>query len=93
MSELRLDEIKEREGESFELLLDSGSVDLVLAKVQPLPPSGREAGAFTLTWKGPPEPVLPQAIYTFRKGEERFEIFIVPLARDPDGMRYEAVFN
>ena len=93
MREVRLNEFEGREGESFELLLDGEVVPLTLAKVQPLPPSGREAGAFVLEWRGPADPVLPQAIYTFRQGEDMFEIFIVPLRKDGEGVRYEAIFN
>ncbi|HLL31454.1 MAG TPA: hypothetical protein VK403_10695 [Allosphingosinicella sp.] len=93
MRELRLDEFRGREGESFELLLGEETVPFTLTRVQALRDSGREAGAFTLDWRGPSEPVLPQAIYTLRQGEDRFEMFIVPLGQDRDGARYEAVFN
>ncbi|MGA9581395.1 MAG: hypothetical protein WBR13_05440 [Allosphingosinicella sp.] len=93
MRELRLDEFEGREGETFELALDGESLTLTLTRVQPLPPSGREAGAFVLEWLGPVDPVLPQAIYTLRQGEDRFEIFIVPLRKDSEGVRYEAIFN
>ncbi|HYG47035.1 MAG TPA: hypothetical protein VD846_03745 [Allosphingosinicella sp.] len=93
MRELSLDEFKGREGESFELVLGEETIPLTLTRVQALRPSGREAGAFTLDWRGPPEPVLPQAIYTLRQAEDSFEMFIVPLGQDPDGARYEAVFN
>ncbi|HYW14827.1 MAG TPA: hypothetical protein VE891_01555 [Allosphingosinicella sp.] len=93
MRELRLDEFTGREGEAFELLVGEESVPFTLSKVQPLRPSGREAGAFVLEWRGPSDPVLPQAIYTLRQGENLFEMFIVPLAKDGDGARYEAVFN
>jgi hypothetical protein len=93
MRELRLDEFRGREGEAFELLCGDGVVPLTLTRVQALRPSGREAGAFTLDWRGPAEPVLPQAIYTLRQGDDQFEMFIVPLGQDPDGVRYEAVFN
>lgn len=93
MRELSLDEFSGREGEAFELLLGEGVVTLKLTRVQALPPTGREAGAFTLDWRGPAEPVLPQAIYTLRQGDDLFEIFIVPLGQDRDGVRYEAVFN
>ncbi|HYI41559.1 MAG TPA: hypothetical protein VE053_14705 [Allosphingosinicella sp.] len=93
MRELSLDEFTGREGESFELALGEERVSMILTKVQPLKPTGREAGAFTLDWRGPAEPVLPQAIYTLRQGEDSFEMFIVPLAQDSDGIRYEAVFN
>jgi hypothetical protein len=93
MRELRLDDFKGREGESFDLLVGEEIVPLTLTKVQTLPPTGRQAGAFTLDWRGPAEPVLPQDIYSFRRGDDQFEMFIVPLGLDPDGARYEAVFN
>ena len=93
MHGLRLDEFTGREGESFELLLDGETVPFTLTRVQPLRPSGREAGAFVLEWRGPAHPVLPQAIYTLRQGEDMFEMFVVPLAQTGEGTRYEAVFN
>ena len=93
MRELRLDEFTGREGESFELMLEDERVPFTLSRVQTLPPTGREAGAFTLEWLGPAEPLLPQAIYTLRQDGDIFEMFIVPLGRDAGGVRYEAVFN
>lgn len=93
MRELSLDEFTGREGEAFELLAGEESVALTLTKVQPLRPSGRAAGAFVLEWRGPADRVLPQATYTLRQGEDLIEMFIVPLAQDGDGTRYEAVFN
>ncbi|HEX9946691.1 MAG TPA: hypothetical protein VGA98_04045 [Allosphingosinicella sp.] len=93
MRELRLDEFEGREGQSFDVALDGESVALTLGKVQALPRTAREGGAFVLDWRGPAEPILPQAIYTLRQGEDIFEMFIVPLGQDRDGTRYEAVFN
>jgi len=93
MRELSLDEFQGREGEAFELVLGEETVPLTLTKVHALRPTGREAGAFTLDWRGPAEPVLPQAIYTLRQGDDLFEMFIVPLGQDREGVRYEAVFN
>ena len=93
MRELRLDEFNGREGESFELLLDDRSLPFTLEKATALPPTTRDTGAFTLDWVGPYEPVLPQGIYTLRRGDDEFEMFIVPIGRDRSGARYEAVFN
>lgn len=48
---------------------------------------------FTLLFRGPVDPALPQATYVFghpRLGEE--PIFIVPVARGAGGTDYEAVF-
>jgi hypothetical protein len=72
---------------------DQPSVEMTLEQVVALPPSVRPEGSFRLEFRGPFEPVLPQAIYQFRCGDECHEIFIVPVARDDRGARYEAVFN
>ena len=49
---------------------------------------------FSAFFKGPVEPYLPQATYTLQHDQMgEFEIFLVPLSRDEDGFRYEAVFN
>lgn len=93
MRAYRLEEFTDREGEKFELLLGDRSLPVSLAAVRALPDTGREGGAFVLDWKGPYEPVLPQAIYTLRHGGEEFEMFIVPVAQGRDGTKYEAVFN
>jgi hypothetical protein len=93
MRELRLDEFKAREGESFALVLGERTIPFSLAAVRALPDSGRKGGAFVLDWEGPYEPVLPQDIYTFRHGGDEFEMFIVPVGRDRGGAQYEAVFN
>ena len=93
MRALRLEEFTGREGESFDLVLGERTIPFTLAGVRPLPDTGREEGAFVLDWKGPYEPVLPQAIYTLRHGGEEYEIFIVPVAQSRDGTKYEAVFN
>jgi hypothetical protein len=93
MREISFDEFSGREGDTFELLQEDRSLPVTLDKVQQLPPSGRASGAFTLEWLGPDEPVLPQAIYTFRSGDQTFEMFIVPLRQDGQATRYQAVFN
>lgn len=93
MRALKLDEFRGREGQSFELVLGDGTIALTLSAVRPLPDTGRDGGAFVLDWTGPYEPVLPQDIYAFRSGDDEFEMFIVPVARDRSGAQYEAVFN
>lgn len=55
-------------------------------------PDGGRA-PFTLTFRGPADPVLPQRIYRLEHGSlEPMEIFIVPIGRDETGTSYEAVF-
>jgi hypothetical protein len=56
-------------------------------------PDGRPRQQFALVFRGPPEPVLPQATYAVDHDElGRLEIFLVPIGPDGAGMRYEAVF-
>jgi hypothetical protein len=49
---------------------------------------------FSLVFRGPPEPLLAQAIYPLRHaGLGLLEIFLVPIARDDGGATYQAVFS
>ena len=55
-------------------------------------PGGRDP--FSLIFLGPGEPLLPQAIYALRHADLAvLEIFVVPVARDADGVRYQAIFT
>jgi hypothetical protein len=49
---------------------------------------------FSAFFNGPREPFLPQRVYALEHDQMgAFELFLVPLARDENGVRYEAVFN
>lgn len=49
---------------------------------------------FSLIFRGPVQPLLPQAIYPFEHDEMgEFSLFIVPLRQDEEGTYYEACFN
>ncbi len=49
---------------------------------------------FALTFLGPADRLLPQGIYCFEAAPiGRFELFIVPVSRDQNGVRYQATFN
>lgn len=92
MRNLTADDFSGTIGTPYEVPVPDGILALTLAELQPLPDSGREGGSFRLEFLGPMEPILPQAIYPFRNGDEILEIFIVPIARDQNGTRYEAIF-
>jgi hypothetical protein len=69
---------------------------LRLAQVRSLGVPARAGGRqpFALLFVGPGEPVLPQRIYALEHAEMgTFEIFLVPIGRDGDGTRYEAIFT
>ncbi len=49
---------------------------------------------FSLLFQGPAEYFVPQGIHKFEhKLLGGLEIFLVPIGRNNDGFRYEAVFN
>jgi hypothetical protein len=72
-------------------------VELQVVECKPLNARGRsqvQREPFSLVFRGPKNPVLPQRIYQIDFGAlGAFDIFIVPVGPDDRGMRYEAVFN
>jgi hypothetical protein len=49
---------------------------------------------FSLIFLGPPQPVLPQAMYPLEHPAMETEaIFIVPVGRDEEGVQYQAIFS
>lgn len=91
--ELSLADFEGFVGEPHEIVFTDGTLPVVLEQAQGLPRSMREAGAFRLEWRGPADPILPQAIYRFRRDGQEFDMFIVPVGRDERGTLYEAIFN
>jgi hypothetical protein len=91
--ELSLADFEGFVGQPHEMVFADGTLPAVLEKAEGLPRSTREAGAFRLEWRGPADPILAQATYRFRRGEQLFDMFIVPIGRDERGTLYEAVFN
>lgn len=88
-------------GSVFQLLMSSKSpLELKLVEATPyqthFAPQDRESAArspFSLAFQGPLEIELPQKIYTLEHAQlGKLDIFLVPIARRQDGMRYEAVF-
>lgn len=72
-----------------EFHLDGGpAITLTLVEVN------GEARPFSIEFLGPRDPVLPQRIHRLEHPAlGALELFIVPIGRDADGVRYEAVFN
>ena len=79
-------------GAVYEVRAADATYPLTLDKGQDLSDSGREGGAFRLEFVGPADPILPQATYRFVGEGTDHDIFIVPIARDAGGTRYEAIF-
>ena len=85
-----------RVGERFRLdaepAFDVELVEVETVGERPFESSGRVP--FSLVFRGPREPVLPQRIYRFEnEALGDFELFIVPIGPDESGMRYQAVFS
>jgi hypothetical protein len=87
-------------GETFALDADGDRLDLELLESRLHDPdapaedaSGRRA-PFSLLFRGPVEPILPQRIYHLEHvSVGAIDIFIVPVAHDGSGTTYEAVFG
>ena len=89
---LTLDDFAPHRGKPFSVQALNGAIQLVLAEAQELPGSMRNGGAFRLEFHGPPQPNLGQGTYNFLVGGQPSPIFIVPIGRDAEKWRYEAIF-
>ena len=97
-AELTEKEFSKHVNTKFVATLDGGvQAELELDEVKGYPGHpGDQQGMerFSVYFKGPATPFLPQHSYMLqheKMGE--FEIFIVPLSRNEQSSRYEAVFN
>lgn len=81
-------------GSGFRLHAPGGPIDLVLAEATGLPPRPRSRLPFALLFRQPAGVLVPQQAYPVDHPDlGAFELFIVPLGPDAEGMRYEAVFG
>ena len=98
---LDLTTFAERVGDVFRLAVDEKTtVDARLIEATPSsaastspPPNGWRV-PFSLVFRGPGGPPLPQRIYRLEHPElGALDVFLVPIGPDAGGMCYEAVFN
>lgn len=82
-----------REGSRFTMAGNGGTCELMLEAAEQFSRSCRPGGAFRLAFRGPRDPVYPQAIYGLEAPGFAGEIFLVPIAQDAAGTLYEAIFN
>jgi hypothetical protein len=91
-----------REGETFRISPEElPPISTVLVTVTDLSPrlgrpldSGDLRAPFSVVFRGPMTPVLPQRIYRLVHDElGEFAMFLVPIGPDREGLRYEAVFT
>jgi uncharacterized protein DUF6916 len=98
LDKLTVGDFQGRMGETFRAETPGGVVAFVLTEAKDL--AGRSASdgsrriPFSLVFRGPLAPVLPQKIYALEnEALGRLEIFLVPIGPDAESMRYEAIFN
>jgi hypothetical protein len=97
---ITFDMFEGRVGESFELsVADSPAIRTELVEAVETThaggtgPDGQPRNQFSLVFRGPLEPVLPQATYAVDHDElGHLDVFLVPIGPDGEGMRYQAVF-
>lgn len=82
---------------TFELWLGDSAMNLTLVDIRPLPAggfSGAMRHPFSLIFRSAVQQVLPQRIYRLKNATGGVQdVFLVPVARDAQGVTYEAVFN
>jgi hypothetical protein len=84
-------------GEVFDLKVGNARVAMTLTDIKPIDgastlPSGRRP--FYLIFKSALPVILPQKIYElYHRKFGTLGIFLVPVARDGNGVVYQAVFN
>jgi hypothetical protein len=94
---LTYDALKDRVGESF--TDTEAGVDLELVEVTDTTALARnvpdaQRAPFSLLFRGPREPALAQSIRPLSHGDlGDLAMFLVPVALEEDGMRYQAVFS
>jgi hypothetical protein len=94
VGELTLEIVEPLVGDAFTIAAEPAPIGLALETAVALGewPGGRQP--FSLTFRGPPDPVLQQGIYQLEHAElGALEIFIVPIGKDADGTSYEAIFT
>ncbi|MEP7452083.1 hypothetical protein [Phyllobacterium sp. SB3] len=97
MSIITLEQFAGCVGEAFAIEMNGSSIVFTLTEARPLPETGF-AGVrrvpFSLLFKSGSQVVLPQKIYRLNNvALGLLDIFLVPVARDKDGIVYQAVFN
>ena len=85
-------QFKAGEGET-----STGSMEVELVEVSKLgerQPDEDRRQSFSIIFRGPGEPVLPQQVYRLEHdGLGKLDLFLVPLGPGEGGMLYEAVFT
>jgi hypothetical protein len=83
--------------QEFEISMGESAMSVTLIEVKPLPPRpfpGMAREPFSLLFRSASQIVLPQRQYRLKNAQlGPMDIFLVPIARDTQGIIYQAVFN
>lgn len=72
---------------------EAASIEVELTNISPLLRTAKQE-VFSITMRGPGSFVLEQRTFQFEHKEMgAFDLFLVPIAQDSQGVYYEAVFN
>lgn len=97
LARLTIDDFAPRLRQTFRVALDAAALDLELLRATPLgaqPPAPDRRRPFSLIFRGPSAPLLPQRIYRLENASlGALEIFLVPIGPDAAGLCYEAIFS
>ncbi len=85
-----------RIGDALRLAREGAApLELVVEQVSALggTPARDRRAAFSVVFRGPTEPLMPQRTYRVEHaGLGSFDLFLVPIGCDAEGVAYEAVF-
>lgn len=72
----------------------AGPLPLEVKELRDLPPISPRQAPFAVILAGPAAPLLQQGIHALlHPTHGRLDLFLVPVARDAAGARYEIIFN
>ena len=94
MQHLTQEKFRELLNSTFDVVGENGeALQFILTSVKDLGSIPRQE-QFSLEFKGPTEPKLPQRMYEFsHETVGEFILFIVPIRNDGDVVVYESIFN
>jgi hypothetical protein len=102
LESLTLATFADRIGEPFLIYASADhTLELALVEARSLASDGTRAEGsrrarepFSIVFKGPAAPVMPQSIYALAHDSlGSLELFLVPIGPDRDGMLYQAIFT
>lgn len=97
MGLVTLDHFASCVGSAFDIDMGQSSMALTLSEARPLPETGfpgMKRSPFSLMFRSGSPIVLPQKLYKLKNATlGSLEIFLVPVAKDKEGIVYQAIFN